>query len=371
MAEKNANSDLYDEAVLAMLLLLRFSESVKAEAFSRLRLLEKKLGALIQTFDPTSPTRRDSQLKQLRLLTKEANKEIKKTMAFIQKKNKKSYLGYGSIESRRAINALNKTIGFKYLDKRFTKKQIEEITDKTLIDGKTIDEVFKDQTIAMEKRFKAEATDYLAEYQLAGRTGSEASGILDRMKVLGGMLVFSKKAIDSISQTTITATAQDVRRSANDQASDIILYHEWISILDGATTPGCRIRAGKLYDENYRPVGHKVPFGSGPPRHWRCRATISIILKPIEELDKVDKRFSSLPQKQRVAFGGQVPQDTTFNGWLKTRPETEQMEILGKKRWVLWKNNNLSVSDMVNQADRQITLVELEKLIKSGVIGSK
>ena len=44
------------------------------------------------------------------------------------------------------------------------------------------------------------------------------------------------------------------------------------------------------------------------------------------------------PAGTRASMNGQVPATTNYEGWLKKQPEGVQIEVLGKKRYQLWKN---------------------------------
>lgn len=88
-----------------------------------------------------------------------------------------------------------------------------------------------------------------------------------------------------------------------------------------------------------------------------CRSTITTFFKPWEEMGIPPE---DIPQRTRASLDGQTPQETTYETWLKGRSKTEQNEILGETRANLWREDKLSLRDMVNaQGNRPLTLDEL------------
>lgn len=121
--------------------------------------------------------------------------------------------------------------------------------------------------------------------------------------------------------------------------------HGWqqISILDNRTTQICRDYAYRIWDANYKPVGHNLPFDGGPPRHMYCRSRIRFVY-----LDDED-----LPNRQ------------TFEQWLKKQNGQTQEAIFGVKKMQLYRRGKLSETDLIRQGDRQLSLEDFRKLVDS------
>jgi len=134
-------------------------------------------------------------------------------------------------------------------------------------------------------------------------------------------------------------------------------------------------RARTLYnfsveeDESYVAKGFVV---------HNCRSTVIPILKSFADLagpkSTISKakirKLEKLSPAQRAAMtydekllgiGKPVSGGMSYNDWLLTQPEAVQIDVLGPGRFRLWKQNKLSMADMVNQKGRPLTIAQLEE----------
>lgn len=121
----------------------------------------------------------------------------------------------------------------------------------------------------------------------------------------------------------IGSVVSDEVYRAND---DLIELYEWLSILDGRTTPICRGRDGRRYE---------VGKGPMPPAHIGCRSTTTPILKDFPP-----------------------PQRETFDEWIKRQDADKQNDILGPARAALVRDG-ASVRNFVDTTGRTLTLKQL------------
>jgi hypothetical protein len=112
--------------------------------------------------------------------------------------------------------------------------------------------------------------------------------------------------------------------------------HGWqqISILDNRTTQICQNYAFRLWDANFEPVGHSLPYNGGPPRHIYCRSRIVFVFLDDQEL----------------------PTRATFEQWLNRRAKKVQDRIFGSKKMDLHRRGKLTDGDLIRQQDRQLDL---------------
>lgn len=110
-----------------------------------------------------------------------------------------------------------------------------------------------------------------------------------------------------------------------------------------------------------------------------CRTTFVPILKDFKDLleeaqegksdlskriaAKLDKKLAEI--ETRASMNGPVPADLTYNSWLKTQSEETQIEILGKAKQKIWKEKGLSLSNLINQKGRPLTIKQLKQLYKA------
>jgi hypothetical protein len=117
-----------------------------------------------------------------------------------------------------------------------------------------------------------------------------------------------------------------------------------------------------MFDENKNPVGHNLQMipPSGPPLHVRCRSVLMPILKSRSDVsEEMDEILKEQTNSQREAMNGNVPANTTYDDWLKKQSVELQKEILGLKKYEIWKKNKLTMADLVDQTANPLTIKEL------------
>lgn len=160
------------------------------------------------------------------------------------------------------------------------------------------------------------------------------------------------------------------------------------STLDNRTSQQCLALNGlswKLPD--FEPIDHKIEWPGYPPRHFNCRSTTTAVFKSFKELsaDKAvtteaggrsdmqtlyeqNLRESGMSEdkiKQAVfeakaSMDGQVPREQNFGNWLSNKPVAFQDELLGKGKAQMWRDGKISLSQLVDQQSRPLTLAELK-----------
>jgi len=110
---------------------------------------------------------------------------------------------------------------------------------------------------------------------------------------------------------------------------------------------------------------HNFPFRK--PRvntHFNCRSVIIPVTKSWDELGV--EGMDEASGRTRSSMNGYVPQDMTFNDWLKTQsPETIE-KTLGKGRAELFMQGKITIRDLITQQGRSINLSDLRRLRDDG-----
>lgn len=181
--------------------------------------------------------------------------------------------------------------------------------------------------------------------------GIKAEGYAD------GLLNRSRQDIEAVVRTAISHTAQGARDAFYKANADIVSEVRWLSTLDSKTSAPCRLRDRLVYTcDTHQPVGHKVPWLSGPGRlHWNCRSTSTPIIKGWEEL----RLSKGLSESTRASMNGQVPASTNYSEWLKAQSAARQDQVLGPTRGKLLRDGNLDVGKFYNDKGKFLTLDEL------------
>lgn len=156
---------------------------------------------------------------------------------------------------------------------------------------------------------------------------------------------------DMIVRTAVNAISSQARERTYAENLDIVGEVMWVSTLDARTTIICMSRDGKRYP---------VMEGPRPPAHIGCRSTTVPITKSWEELGIPG--LKELDETTRATMDGQKPDKVTYEDWLKAKPASFQNEVLGPKRAELFREQGLSLKDMVNASTgKTLTIDQLEK----------
>lgn len=163
-----------------------------------------------------------------------------------------------------------------------------------------------------------------------------------------GLLNRSRRDIQTMVRTALGHASRASMDQFYVENSDIIGSLAWLSTLDNRTSSMCVARSGLKYtnDEMPKPIGHKVPWLSGPGRlHFNCRSVSLALLKGQERL------FGT-----RASMGGYVDANTTYGDWLKKQPESVVSDVLGPTRANLFKAGKIPLDKFFTDTGQLMTL---------------
>jgi hypothetical protein len=168
-------------------------------------------------------------------------------------------------------------------------------------------------------------------------------------------MTIAREQAETLARTTLSMGVHQGRVALWDANSARINAIMHISTLDARTTTICVARSGVQYTvPTHEPIGHHLPYLSGIPYHFRCRSTFTPVFKSYEDLlgtagRRFDQALAALPQGTRASMDGQVPADITFDAWLTGQPERIQRQLLGKTRLALWKEQKITLAQLLDQ----------------------
>lgn len=197
---------------------------------------------------------------------------------------------------------------------------------------------------------EGQTTDQIVRRIMGSRAEGYADGLIER----------SRRDVDSMVRTAISHTAQGAREAYYQQNDDLVDEVRWLSTLDNKTSAPCRLRDRLVYtnDSKHAPVGHKVPWLSGPGKlHWCCRSTSMPIIKSYEAL----RLSKGLPEGTRASMDGQVPQSTNYGDWIKSQSSARQDQVLGPARGKLLRDGGLDLDQFYNDKGKLLTLDQLRE----------
>lgn len=163
-----------------------------------------------------------------------------------------------------------------------------------------------------------------------------------------GALEPPRRYIESLVRTSLNHTATTSRERLYRENERLVKGVQIVATLDGRTTMICMSQDGKVY-----PVG----AGPRPPFHFGCRTTTIPVIRSWRELG-IDR--DELPPGTRASMNGQVPETQTYAAWLKRQPAGFQRDVLGAKRYEMYRNG--TPIDRFVRDGRVLSLKELERL---------
>lgn len=162
-----------------------------------------------------------------------------------------------------------------------------------------------------------------------------------------GIIESTRKEAAALVRTAINNTASVAREELYRGNNDLVKGVQYVATLDNRTTLICANLDGNVY---------KIGEGPRPPQHWGCRSTTVPVVRSWRELG-ID--LDEAPEGTRASMNGQVAEKTTYGGWLKKQPASVQKDVLGKKRYQMFKEGE-SIDRFV-QDGRVLTLEELKR----------
>lgn len=299
----------------------------------------------------------------------------KKTMAG------KELVRLAANEQAYVVGAINETAGIELMDRVLNYDELKKLTDDTLIHGAKSAEWWDRQGDDLQKRFG----DQMRQGVLRGETldqlsarvrGTQAKAFTD------GVMPVSRRQAEALVRTSVQAVANSTRLESYRANQDVVNAIQWIATLDSRTTHICMALNQKMWTtETREPIGHSHVF-PGPTAHWNCRSTQIGVLKTWEELvagqdqEALDEEFrkqlkaqgfddqaiQQIRRNTKASMDGQVAKDLSFDEWLSGKDPALQDQMLGRGRAKLFRDGKITLTDLVDQRLRPLTIEQLESL---------
>lgn len=159
-------------------------------------------------------------------------------------------------------------------------------------------------------------------------------------------------------RTAVMSVTGRARESLYSRNKDILNGVTHISTLDLRTTLECFSRDKLSWDMDHQPIDHDIPYKE-TPLHWGCRSVLIPWLKSWEELGILGMK---IPDSKRASMDGQVSGSMSTREWITGKSETDQDKLLGKGRAKMWRDGKITLTDLLDQSGRPLTLTELQDL---------
>ena len=187
--------------------------------------------------------------------------------------------------------------------------------------------------------------------------GTRATGFRD------GVVFKSKRGAETVIRTAQQTVTNATREALYARNTDTVSGRQAVAVLDNRTTLLCRSRNGFAWRMDGRPCrGTPMSFPGSPPWHWNCRTTLMPIFRSLEDLQSVvDPELNADLEEfgNRFAIDGKPAPLPSFAKTFGGLPAAEQRQILGPGRLELYKGKKITLSELLNQQGRELTLTEL------------
>ena len=314
------------------------------------------------------------QQRRLNALWKTLDRVIHDGHARIADGQHERLVAIAKLESERTVKLTNAQVGVPLLSVGVPVTVLKTLVDDRIVQGRPAAEWWAQ--LGDDLRGRLQQT--LRQGIFAGETMSQ---LLRRVRgtrehrFQDGLFKMETHKAAAIIRTSIQSVANAARHETLKANDDVLRGQQWATALDGRVCEQCIPLSGQAWDFEGNPIDETTqPFPGPPPLHWGDRCGLIPVLKSWEQLireakgdeklgRKLDRIEGKIGKGTQASMDGQVAADLTYNDWLKRRSEEEQQEILGIGKWKLWEAGKITLSDLVDQTGRPLTLEELQSRI--------
>lgn len=376
MAE-SFNERVQDAMISAQIRALRQGATVAAALRERFAALEKVLLALLASHDPASPVRLRTRQSRVEDVLKEAQPLIREAYGAMSRDSARQI----TANVLNGLEALSETInaaagGIPLLTQTVTTETIAIALSTTpfpsvpspAMSSTTAPEWWRRQMAKMGQRVEDTLMNGVRQQDTLSQLVTRLRGTA-RQGFTDGVMAIVKRDAEGLALTAHSMASGQGRDALWSENSSVVKGVVHLSVLDNRVSLICQARSGLRYSlPTHEPVGHKIPYLSGIPYHWRCRSLFQPIFPTFSELlgakgqrfDDALRRLESTNPGTRASMDGKIPSATTFHEWLSRQSAQTQLRLLGKTRRELWMNGNIELSQLLNQVTgRPLRIEEL------------
>jgi hypothetical protein len=214
-------------------------------------------------------------------------------------------------------------------------KQISSFTTIGETVGEQFDRIAANFHANMLQQVRQGADANQTDRQIAGRILGEGP------LMSGGVGEKTLRDVIGTIDAQVQAAADAGRRLA--MKTNGVNAIQWHAVLDPKVCPSCGERADLFWTIDGEPIGHKIPYMAIPMHPW-CRCIY-------------------LPQVVPDGMWDKLKPKNTFQKFLDGLSVAEQEDILGKGRTELWRNDKITLADLIGQNGMVMTLGQLKQSI--------
>lgn len=328
------NDDLADDAILRSVRALRAGNAIWAELLPILRKLETELLAKVEQGGARtlSSRRAQSLLREVRRIIDGGAEALKDGLEGNGRR-------LAEIEERAAFVSLDKRVPVSVEWVRPADRLLEAVAISKPFEGALL----KDHVAKW-------SADTIFRIQGEIRTAILAGeGVEPMQRRIRRVVEIRTRDARTLARTYTSHVTNEARAVLYAENRDVIASEQWTATLDDRTCIRCAALDNKRY-----------PVGKGPraPLHMNCRCVRVPITRAAKALE--DRGITIGTRSAAGELNGEAPADMAFPEWLKRQSEETQREVLGAKRFELFKSGT-RIDKFVNDENEIVPLSELVK----------
>lgn len=342
-----------------VILLQQFGNTLSGEAKTRLNALFEELVGELAKADPAGVSG-TYQRRRVERFLENASKLSRDTYRELERETRALLVGFGVQQSEVSVDVLVASVGDGRVAKLLpiSPNMARSIVTEDPIHGNLLKSWFQDSDAATMRRVRQQVQLGMAQNETIDQMTARLIGRRSGRGRTGGVLATSKRDAEAIARTAANHISN---RAAIEtyKKSSVTTTWRWTSTLDSRTSDICMARDGEVYR-------YDDPSAPTPPAHPNCRSFASPVvdwerlgIDPPEEGTRASRTLTVSDGEIKVTGGKQVPSSVRYSDWLKDQPNGVQDEILGPSRAKLFRENRISLRDLVKSDGRRVTLDEL------------
>lgn len=337
----NTNEEILDLLLKRDLLLQRVSNGLSKEIASQyIKMIDEAINSLGKV---------DISLINMNKIIKEINSNIGLDYANVED----NFNEVAITEASFIPKAINGIVAVDIMNKTLPDSLVNKIVKNSILsDGYTIKEGFEKLDTRLQETFQN-------QIRLGVLNGDTTQTIIKNLKPY--MTDFKDNRIDALVKTALSTVVNNTRMETYKENEEIFKGYQWHATLDSRTRKEHFLLDGALWDINGKGLnekGKKYKFRNAPDG-YRCRCVLLPITKSYKELGL---NIDEIPAGTRSSMNGYVPADLNATDWFEKQGKDFQKKYLGTQRYELFKSGKITLSDLVNQKGKVLTIQELKKL---------
>jgi SPP1 gp7 family putative phage head morphogenesis protein len=232
---------------------------------------------------------------------------------------------------------------------------LKAMVSDTLLQGAPLSAWWNKQAEDTAFKFSAQVRQGVAQgetlQQIITRiVGSQKHGTVGIMEV-------SRRNASTLVHDSIMQIANDAKLAVYRENSDVVKGVHWLATFDSHVCATCAALNGAEWDLEGNPINDTKFQFQAPPLHPNDRCVLTPITKTYRELG-ID--IPEMETGTRASDLGQIKADTSFSSFLKRHDAAYADNLLGKGKAELWRSGKITLTDLISQNGRELTLKQLQ-----------